>query len=207
MIEKGSINWAAVSTAKLEHKPGAEQADRRGPDKSQANWGDDIQGKVAAEIRPLAPGENDGSEKPTHRGDERRRKAETERRNSGSPARRSGENSASAGGGHQRIRERAPEDRERYLDVLPQSLKRSSKITSVRRKKTAAAKSANTIKTSWPDLKSFVSDNFPNSIFNMAMANHYPLEVSRPTALNPLGGGFVWPIDLLPAFEDRVVRR
>jgi len=204
MIEKGSINWASVFTSRAEHKPSTVQTDRRGVEKSTANWSDDLQGKVAAEVRSLAPGENDGSEKPTHRGDERRRRAESERRNSGSTARRSGDNSAT--GGHERTWDKAPQGREQNLNGLPQRIKRNLKVAPVRRKKTAPAKSASKIKTSWPDLKCFVSDTFPTGVFSLAMAEHYPLKVARPTALNPLGGGFVWTADLFPSFEDRVVR-
>ena len=194
MIEKGSINWAAVSSTRLEQKPGAEPVDRRVADKSTLNRGEDWQGKVAAELRSTAPPENQGNEKPTNRGDERRKKAEERRKASTAAGGRSAERSADRA--NDWTWEKNSGDQEQQLDGLPQNARPNLKVAPVRRRKTVPAKATNKVLASWPDLKSFVNDSFPAGIFSQA-SNNYPLKVSRPTALNPLGGGFVWPIDLL----------
>ncbi|MGI9451764.1 MAG: hypothetical protein ACR2QH_14170, partial [Geminicoccaceae bacterium] len=79
---------------------------------------------------------------------------------------------------------------------LPQQVRPNLKAAPVRRKKSVPAKSASKVLASWPDLKSFVNDTFPAAIFSRASQDK-SLEVAPPTALNPLGGGFVWPIEML----------
>ena len=201
MIEKGSINWASVSSTPLEHKQSAERLDRRGVEKT-THWGDDVPGKVAAELRSQAPGENEANEKPTHRGDERRKKADTERRNGPKSSRRC-RTEDSPRWEREWTWDKASEDREQHLDGLPQEVRPNAnlKTTSIQRKKATAAKPASKIKNSLPDLRSFARDNFPATI--LSMAGQSPLKIGRPTALDPLGGGFIWPLDLIQAVEGR----
>ena len=194
MIEKGSINWVSVSSTRLEQKPGAEPIDRRGADHKSANRGDEWLGKVAAELRSTAPSENEKNEKPTHRGDERRKRAEADRRNGSTAGKRGAERSANRA--NEWTWDKPSGDQDQQLDGLPQQVRPNLKAAPVRRKKSVSAKSASKVLASWPDLKSFVNDTFPAAIFSRSSQDK-SLEVARPTALNPLGGGFVWPVEML----------